>query len=38
MKHEAILQGDWLPRHLRVDAEFDVRVRWDEGARPKRRS
>ena len=31
MKHEAILEGDWLPRDPRVDAEFDVRVRWDEG-------
>lgn len=32
MKHEAILEGrELLPRDPRVDAEFDVRVRWTDG-------
>ena len=31
MKHEAILEGDWLPRDPRVDAEFDVRVHCQAG-------
>ncbi|HWJ37554.1 MAG TPA: PilZ domain-containing protein [Sphingomicrobium sp.] len=32
MKHEAILkEREWLPRDHRVDAEFDVRVRWSDG-------
>lgn len=32
MKHEAILEGcEWRPRDPRADAEFDVRVRWNDG-------
>lgn len=32
MKHEAILEGcEWHPRDPRADAEFDVRVRWNDG-------
>ena len=32
MKHEAILEGcEWLPRDPRVDADFDVRVCWNDG-------
>ena len=31
MKHEAILEGDWLPRDPRVDTDFDVQVSWADG-------
>ena len=32
MKHEAILEErEWLPRDPRIDAEYDVRVRWQDG-------
>lgn len=31
MKHEAILEGDWLPRDPRVDVDFDVRVHCPAG-------
>ena len=32
MKHEAILEGDWLPRDPRVDVDFDVRVHCPAGS------
>ena len=31
MKHEAILEGDWLPRDPRVDVDYDVRVHTQTG-------
>ena len=31
MKHEAILEGDWIPRDPRVDVDYDVRVHTDAG-------
>ena len=31
MKHEAILEGDWIPRDPRVDVEFDLRVHTEAG-------
>lgn len=32
MKQEAIVaEREWLPREPRVDSDFDIRVRWNEG-------
>lgn len=32
MKHEAILEGDWLRREPRVETDFDVRVHSPAGS------
>lgn len=32
MKHEAILEGQWLPRDPRVEVDFDVRVHCADGS------
>ena len=31
MKHEAILEGDWIPRDPRVEVDYDVRVHTEAG-------